>query len=216
MERAVQYVRRNFWDGETFTNLEQAQQAVTRWCLGPAGTRIHGTTCARPLEVFTTAEQGLPLAAPGVYDVPVFKKAKVHRDFHAEVAKALYSLPQQWIGHYFDVRADSELVKFYHRGNLVKVHPRRPVGGRSTDRADLPAQKADYALRDVTRLIAACTAAGPNIGIYAQRIYEQPLAAEAFWPRSSLDPRYAPSPTPGPAVTNPCIPALTTRRETTR
>lgn len=175
VERAVQYVRRNFWDGETFTSLEQAQQAVTRWCLGPAGTRIHGTTCARPLEVFTTAEQGLLLAAPGVYDVPVFKKAKVHRDFHAEVARALYSLPQQWIGHYLDVRADSELVKFYHRGNLVKVHPRQPAGGRSTDRADLPAHKADYALRDVTRLIATCTAAGPHIGIYAQRILDDPL-----------------------------------------
>ncbi|MGH3634503.1 MAG: Mu transposase domain-containing protein, partial [Mycobacterium sp.] len=41
---------------------------------------------------------------------------------HAEVAKALYSLPEQWIGHMLDVRADSELVKFFHRGVLVKVH----------------------------------------------------------------------------------------------
>jgi hypothetical protein len=37
-----------------------------------------------------------------------------------------------------DVRADTELVKFYHRGVLVKVHPRQPAGARSTDRADLP------------------------------------------------------------------------------
>nr|WP_220100353.1 hypothetical protein [Mycolicibacterium agri] len=66
---------------------------------------------------------------PGVYDVPVFKRVKVHRDFHAEVAKALYSLPECWIGQYLDVRADTELVKFYRRGVLVKVHPRQlPVG----------------------------------------------------------------------------------------
>jgi transposase len=175
VERAVQYVRRNFWDGETFTSLDQAQQAATRWCLGPAGTRIHGTTCARPLEVFTADEQALLLAVPGVYDVPVFKRVKVHRDYHAEVAKALYSLPQQWIGHYLDVRADSELVKFYHRGTLVKVHPRQPAGGRSTDRADLPEHKADYALRDLARLIATCAAHGPNIGIYAERILDDPL-----------------------------------------
>ena len=32
VERAVQYVRRNFWDGETFTSLDQAQQAATAWC----------------------------------------------------------------------------------------------------------------------------------------------------------------------------------------
>jgi len=175
IERAVQYVRRNFWDGETFTSLEQAQQAATTWCERTAGTRIHGTICARPVEVFTTSEQGLLLAVPGVYDVPVFKKVKVHRDFHAEVAKALYSLPQQWIGHYLDVRADSELVRFYHRGALVKVHPRQPAGGRSTDRADLPEHKAGYALRDLTRLIATCAAHGPNIGVYAERILDDPL-----------------------------------------
>ena len=104
---------------------------------------------------------------PGVYDVPVFKAVKVHRDFHAEVAKALYSLPECWIGHMLDVRADSALVKFYHRGKLVKVHLRQPPGGRSTDRADLPEHKAGYALRDLTTLIAMCTAHGPNIGIYA-------------------------------------------------
>ena len=73
----------------------------------------------------------------------------MHRDFHAEVAKALYSLPEQWIGATLDVRADSELVKFYHRGVLVKVHPRQPAGGRSTDAADLPEHKAGYALRDL-------------------------------------------------------------------
>lgn len=175
VERSVQYVRRNFWDGETFTCLEDAQQAATRWCLGTAGARVHGTTCARPLEVFTTEEQPLLLAVPGVYDVPVFKRVKVHRDYHAEVAKALYSLPQQWIGQYLDVRADAELVKFYHRGMLVKVHPRQRAGGRSTDRADLPEHKSDYALRDLTRLIATCAAHGPNIGIYAERILDDPL-----------------------------------------
>jgi hypothetical protein len=126
-------------------------------------------------EVFTTAERALLLPVPGVYDVPVFKAVKVHRDFHAEILKALYSLPEQWIGHTLDVRADSELVKFYHRGTLVKVHPRQPAGDRSTDRADLPEHKAGYALRDLAALIANCAAHGPNIGIYAERILDDPL-----------------------------------------
>src|SRR5258708_8182661 len=170
VERVVQYVRGNLWDGETFTSLQDAQQAATAWCQRTAGTRIHGSTCARPLEVFTTAEQALLLPVPGVYDVPVFKAVKVHRDFHAEVAKALYSLPEQWIGHTLDVRADSELVKFYHRGKLVKVHPRHPAGGRSTDRVELPEHKAGYALLDLTALIATSAAHGAQTGIYAARI----------------------------------------------
>ncbi|BDX32246.1 putative transposase [Mycobacterium antarcticum] len=175
VERTVQYVRGNFWDGETFTSLEQAQQAATAWCERTAGMRIHGTTCARPVEVFTAEEQRLLLPVPGAYDVPVFKAVKVHRDFHAEVGKALYSLPEQWIGTTVDVRADSELVKFYHRGTLVKVHPRQPAGGRSTDRNDLPEHKASYALRDLAALIAACASHGPNVGIYAERILDDPL-----------------------------------------
>jgi hypothetical protein len=73
------------------------------------------------------------------------------------------------------VRADSELVKFYHRGVLVKVHPRQAPGARSTDPADLPEHKAGYALRDLTALIATCAAHGPNIGIYAERILDDPL-----------------------------------------
>lgn len=175
VERVVQYVRGNFWDGETFTSLEQAQHAVTAWCAGTAGTRVHGTTCARPVEVFTAEEQPVLLPVPGAYDVPVFKAVKVHRDFHAEVARALYSLPEQWIGTTVDVRADSELVKFHHRGALVKVHPRQPAGGRSTDPADLPEHKAGYALRDLARLISTCASHGPNIGIYAERILDDPL-----------------------------------------
>ena len=101
---------------------------------------------------------------------------KVHRDFHAEVAKALYSLPEHRIGSSLDVRADTELVKFYSTAaRLVKVHPRQPPGGRTTDRADLPEHKAGYALRDLTALIATCAAHGPNIGIYAERILDDPL-----------------------------------------
>lgn len=115
------------------------------------------------------------LPVPREYDVPIFKDVKVHRDFHAEVARSLYSLPQQWIGSTLSVRADTELVKFYHRGALVKIHPRQPAGGRSTDRADLPEHKTDYALRDVTSLIKACAAHGTNIGIYAERILDDPL-----------------------------------------
>lgn len=175
VERVVQYVRNNFWAGEHFTSLSEAQEAVVRWCTDTAGMRIHGTTCARPLEVFDDTEQPVLLPVPAVYDVPIFKEDKVHRDFHAEVGRALYSLPQQWIGSTLSVRADTELVKFYHRGTLVKVHPRQPPGGRSTDRSDLPEHKSDYALRDVTSLIAKCTAHGPNIGIYAERILDDRL-----------------------------------------
>ena len=61
-------------------------------------------------------------------------------------AKALYSVPGNLIGCRVDVRADRALVRVFHRGQLVKVHPRMPAGGRSTDPADLPAEKTVYAM----------------------------------------------------------------------
>jgi transposase len=175
VERAVQYVRGNFWAGETFTDLAEAQQRVAAWCTQRAGMRTHGSTAARPLEMFTDVEAGCLLAVPPAYDVPVFTQVKVHRDFHVEVAKALYSLPEQWIGQYLQARADSELVKVFHRGQLVKTHPRQPPGGRSTDAEDLPVERAGYAMRDLAGLIRTCAGHGPNIGIYAERLLEDPL-----------------------------------------
>jgi len=175
VERAVQYVRGNFWAGEKFTDLADAQARVTAWCAQRAGMRIHGSTAARPAEMFTEVEAACLLAVPPAYDVPTFTRVKVHRDFHVEVARALYSLPEQWIGQYLDARADSKLVKLYHRGQLVKTHPRQPPGGRSTDREDLPVERAGYAMRDLTALIAVCTGHGPSTGIYAERLLKDPL-----------------------------------------
>jgi transposase len=183
VERAVQYVRGNFWAGESFTDLADAQARVEVWCRERAGMRIHGTTARRPLEMFTELEAGCLLAAPDPYDVPVFTRVKVHRDYHVEIGRALYSVPEQFLGQHLDARADSELVKLYSTGRagelaagrLVKTHPRQPPGGRSTDRADLPEHKAGYALRDLTRLIATCAEHGHNIGIYAERLLDDPL-----------------------------------------
>ncbi|WP_341360722.1 IS21 family transposase [Georgenia sp. M64] len=193
----VQYVRGNFWAGETFTDLAHAQQAVEAWCQDRAGMRIHGTIQARPLEVFTETEAGALLAVPDAYDVPVFTRVKVHRDFHVEVAKSLYSVPGDYLGQYLDARADSELVKLYLGGKLVKTHPRQRPGQRWTDRADLPAEKTGYALRDLTRLIATAASHGENIGIYAERILDDPLPwtrMRAVYRLLGLVRRYGPDP----------------------
>ncbi len=175
VERAVQYVRGNFFDGENFTSLDQAQEAARRWCTERAGMRIHGTTAARPLEVFDELEAPLLLPVPPVYDVPLFRTVTVHRDHHCEIGKALYSVPSEFIGQRLDARADSQLVKLFHRGRLVKTHPRQRPGGRHTDPNDLPAERTGYAMRDVARLQAEAERLGANIGIYAYRLLDVPL-----------------------------------------
>jgi transposase len=176
VERCVQYVRNNFFAGEEFTDLADAQARAETWCRDKAGQRIHGTTCARPAVVFAEQEGPQLLAAPqGQYQVPIYAEVKVHRDYHVQVGKALYSIPEHLRGQTISARADGELVKMFHRGQLVKTHPRQPPGGRSTDPADLPAEKTGYAMRDLQRLIATATGHGPNIGIYAERLLDHDL-----------------------------------------
>jgi hypothetical protein len=176
VERMVQYVRNNFFAGEEFADLADAQARAETWCRDKAGQRIHGTTCARPAVVFAEAEAPVLLAAPqGQYQVPIYAQVKVHRDYHVQLGKALYSIPEHLRGQTISARADGELVKMYHRGALVKTHPRQPAGARSTDPADLPADKTGYAMRDLHRLIATATGHGPNIGIYAERLLDHDL-----------------------------------------
>jgi transposase len=176
VERVVQYVRGNFFAGETFLELADAQRRVQAWCATTAGLRVHGTTAQRPAEHFAETELALLLPAPvTVYDVPVFATPKVARDRHVEVQKAIYSIPGELIGQHLDARADSRLVRFYFRGQLIKTHPRKPAGGRCTDPGDLPAGTSDYALRDVASLKNKAAAAGFSIGIYAQRLLDVPL-----------------------------------------
>ena len=159
--------------------------------------RGHGTLQARPLEVFRAHEQPVLLAVPPSYDLPTFTRVKVHRDFHVEVGRALYSAPTGFLGQHLDVRADSQLVKLYSVGRLVKCHPRQPPGRRSTDPADLPAEKTTYALRDLTRLIGVCAGHGPHIGVYAERLLDDPLPwtrMRAVYRLIGLVRRYGPGP----------------------
>jgi transposase len=176
VERAVQYVRGNFFAGEGFAGLAEAQARAEAWCRDVAGARIHGTIQARPGEVFAAAEAGALLPLPDTaYDVPVLTRVKVHRDFHVEVARSLYSAPQAYLGRHLDARADSALVRLYCRGVLVKTHPRQEPGRRVTDPADLPAEKTTYAMRDVASLAATARGHGDAIGVYAERLLDTDL-----------------------------------------
>jgi Integrase core domain len=177
VERMVQFVRGSFFAGESFTTgLPGAQRAAEAWCTGRAGQRIHRTTRCRPAELFAAEEAPRLAPAPVFgYDLPVYASPRVHRDHHIEVAKALYSVPGSLIGRRVDVRADSKLVRVYHRGELVKTHPRQQPGRRVTDPADLPEHTAAYAMRDIGYLQRLADESGPAIGAYAAALLDHPL-----------------------------------------
>jgi hypothetical protein len=175
VERVVQYTRGNFFAGEDFRDLVDVRTRAETWCTETAGMRVHRTTQLRPLEVFRTEEQPRLAPAPQApFDTPKWSKSKVHRDFHCEMYKALYTVPYRLVGQRLKARSDSKVVKFYFRGELVKVHGRKPPGQRSTDPTDLPPGQDFYATRDLERL-KSLSASGTAIGIYATSVLDTPL-----------------------------------------
>jgi transposase len=176
VERTVPFVRNNFFAGEDFIDLADAQRRAAIWCSITAGMRVHGTHACRPVELFNLEEKPRLLPAPSCrYDLPIYAKAKVHRDHHIECGRALYSIPGDLIGAQVDVRADSALVRVYHRGVLIKIHPRQAPGGRVTDAEDLPSEKTAYAMRDLDHLRRLAALEGPAIGAYAEALLDSPL-----------------------------------------
>jgi hypothetical protein len=130
-----------------------------------------------PREVFEATEKATMLPPPTEgFDVPLWlEKLTVHPDHHVQVARALYSVPTIYLYKTVRARADRSIVKIYLGTELIKVHPRKPAGGRSTDPNDYPIGKAPYALRSVEALLGKARGMGPHIGIYAERLLAGPL-----------------------------------------
>jgi hypothetical protein len=173
-------VREDCFGGEKIVSLEQACGHARHWCLEEYGMRRHSTTQRLPREHFEAEERPQLLAVPSEpYDIPISAEPKVARDHHAQVAKALYSLPTRFIGKRLRARADRSTVRFYDGGVLVKVHPRKSPGERSTDPLDLPEHKRVYATRDTAFLQEQARDHGEAIG----RMAEVLLAGALPWTR---------------------------------
>jgi len=175
IERAVPYVRDNFFKGESFISLDDCRERAIDWCTSVAGKRIHGTTQKIPIEVFETLEKTTLKPYPGNrYDIPFWAVCKVHPDHHIRFKNSLYSVPTKYISKTVDVKGDSALVRIYHKGSLIKIHKRMGPGKRSTDFDDYPAELAPYTLRNPKYQISEGYRRANEIGAFIEEILTGP------------------------------------------
>ena len=143
VERGIPYCRQDFFRGETFRDLADLQARAVRWCREIAGTRVHGTTRQVPRVVFEAVEQPtlLPLSA-APFDrptwatprsIPILTSSSATRSTRCRPPTSA-SGPRS--------AAILAWCAFNHHGELVKVHAVQPRGGRATDYADYPAERA--------------------------------------------------------------------------
>jgi transposase len=168
VERAVPTVRDDCFGGERLRTIEDARLRARGWCLDEYGAKRHSRTQRLPREHFETEERQALLPAPtSPYDVPIWCDPKVAIDQFAAVARSLYSLPRDLRRHTLRARADSQLVRFYEHGQLVKTHPRVAPGKRSIDPADFPEESLACAQRDAAYFVRKASEHGEHVGRFA-------------------------------------------------
>ena len=145
VENQVPFARESWFAGEEFRDLDEARQSAAYWSAETAGRRIHGTTRQVPREVFETVEKAAMQPAD--------------RASHSTCRSG----------------ARPRCTPITTGTELIKVHPRKPPGGRSTDVSDYPTEKQGYALRSVDRVIVQARARGEHVARYAERILAGPL-----------------------------------------
>ena len=123
-----------------------AANVAETWCTETAGMRIHGTTQCRPAEVFRLEE--LPQAAGRFRAQPSTSHSGQSRrctgTSTSRWTRRSTRVPHQLVGQPPEGRGGTrKTVKFYFRGELVKVHPRKaPVSARPTRRTSRPERRS--------------------------------------------------------------------------
>src|SRR3972149_6740998 len=177
VENGIRYVRERFFKGGDFHGLSDLRLQARQWCLETAGQRVHRTTHHLPLVVFREEEQAQLLPWDGEpYDVPDWRDVTVHPDHHIAYRYAIYSAPDSSCppGTKLEVRGDAKLVRLYKRGMLVKVHPRKPRGGRSTDPDGYPSELTPYSFRSPNHYRRRSAELGEAVGSFADRLLGGP------------------------------------------
>jgi transposase len=122
VERAVSYLRRNFFYGRHFRDLEDLNQQVERW-LETANNRIHGTTNEIPrIRLMQEKPNLLPL--PENPYVPMISLGRrISKDGYISYNGNDYSVPEGLTTAEIQVRATLEELRLYQADRLVASHP---------------------------------------------------------------------------------------------
>ena len=111
VERAIGYLRQNFWPLREFTGLQDVNRQVRQWLSDVAQQRTHQETKQRPLDRFQPeALRPLPLL---VYDYRDTAEVLVHKDLRLQFDANRYCVPARYVGRRLTVKADAGCVTIY-------------------------------------------------------------------------------------------------------
>ncbi len=148
VERTVSHVKKSFWAGVRFTDLDDLNRQAHWWC-ERINNRVHRTTHMRPIERLAQ-EQLLPLPADYAWERFATEERKVTWDGYVSYDGVLYGLPGQLelAGKYVQVRERKGMLTVWSAGTQVLSVEKRP---RSQESVPHPEQWAGVASVSQTR-----------------------------------------------------------------
>jgi transposase len=122
IERAIGYIRQNFWPLRRFSSLADVNAQAHQWLGEVANRRRHRETGQLPEDRFQPdALRPLPAIAPDYRDSI---DALVHKDLRLHFDGNRYCVPPRLVGHRLTVKADSSSVTIYDQHQEIVRYPR--------------------------------------------------------------------------------------------
>jgi transposase len=107
------------------------------------------------------------------YEFALWKKARVHIDYHVSFEKHHYSVPYKLTSKEVDIRACEKTIEIYYQRQRVASHPRSTSqGGYSTHRLHMPAEHQFYSQWSPERFLRWAQEIGEQTGVLVSRVLD--------------------------------------------
>ena len=170
VERAIKYIRDNFWPTVRFTDLADLNRQALAWAASVADLRVHGTTKERPVDRLAQ-ERLLLQALPAPESLATFLREdrRVGRDGYVQWEQSWYGWSIEWAGREVQVQPLADVVELWSGDQRLIVHPRATSPGQ---RFKAPGQWAGLKIDDRSPAREALAVQIPTI-----EVERRPLAA---------------------------------------
>ena len=125
VERAVDYVKKNFLNGRNdITSLEALNHAARYWMENTANVRTHKSTQKKPIELFEEEKKELLSLNIASYDCATIRKARADRQFKVSFDSNRYSVPSDFASTVLTAKIYPNRLLFYFEDKLIAEHAR--------------------------------------------------------------------------------------------
>jgi transposase len=177
VERAIRYVRDNFFAGRTWKTIDELNQQATEWCEGIAANRVCPEDQTRSVgDVFLEEKPRLLQLPENPYPVDEREEVSVGKTPYVRFDLNDYSVPHTYVRRTLTVCATLDKVSIIDGSTVIAEHSRSDDKGKQIEQeshiAELTAEKRHARQhRGQDRLAQAIPLSGKFLSLAVQRGY---------------------------------------------